>query len=263
VNNDLQILFQIQKVLRESGYYDISRISNEVLQFHKDTNYPLPDIFKRLQNQEPWEYIQGKVEFCGNEFLVNRSTLIPRIETEKLVDLALQTILDKPNYFKQVIDVGTGSGCILLSLIKSLPNKDISFVGTDISKDALRIAEQNAKLNGIKDIKFVETNLISDIKLNTPTLILANLPYIPTKDYMVLDSSVKDFEPKTALDGGEDGLKYYHELLQQIGSKKDLVLIAEIEPSTLDNALELFKQFEVDIVKDIYELNRFLLIQFS
>ena len=205
---DLKTLFYIQEVLKESGYYDISRISKEIFDFSKTKSTELELILDRIRQQEPWEHIRGYAYFRGERYIVNKNTLIPRIETEQLVDIAISLI--KENSYSKVFDIGTGTGCIIISLAKEIENRGnkISFVATDISTPALDIAKQNASNLKVKNINFKSENLINKSWLSNGILILANLPYIPSKMYQELEPSVKDYEPKIALEGGRDGLSY-------------------------------------------------------
>lgn len=209
---DLKTLFYIQEVLKESGYYDISRISKEIFDFSQVESVELELILDRIRQQEPWEYIRGYAYFRGERYIVNRNTLIPRIETEQLVDIAISLI--KENSYSKVFDIGTGTGCIIISLAKEIDNREnrISFIATDISTHALDIAKQNASNLKVKNINFKSENLINKFWLSNESLIIANLPYIPSKMYQELQPSVKDYEPKIALEGGRDGLSYYKKL---------------------------------------------------
>jgi len=278
---NLKKLFQIQKTLEKAGYFDISRVANEIYSYPEENDIEIEDILKRIEKDEPWEYIRGYAEFRGINFLVTKDTLIPRIETEQIVDIALDLIEKKNIPYSKIIDIGTGTGCIIISLYKELKknkeeieekeknrgkDKEYTFLATDSSSKALDIAKENAKRNSIKNISFVKKNLISIEDLENNSLILANLPYIPTNQYMELDKSVKDFEPKKALDGGQDGLKYYKELLTiiQKTQKKNIDLIVEIEPSTLKDFKKLApKSTSLKIIKDFREKNRFLLLHFA
>ena len=278
---NLKKLFQIQKTLEKAGYFDISRVANEIYSYPEENDIEIEDILKRIEKDEPWEYIRGYAEFRGINFLVTKDTLIPRIETEQIVDIALDLIEKKNIPYSKIIDIGTGTGCIIISLYKELKknkeeieekeknrgkDKEYTFLATDSSSKALDIAKENAKRNSIKNISFVKKNLIDNKDLENNSLILANLPYIPTNMYMKLDRSVKDFEPKKALDGGKDGLKYYKELLTiiQKTQKKNIDLIVEIEPSTLKDFKKLApKSTSLKIIKDFREKNRFLLLHFA
>ncbi len=262
---DLKTLFYIQEVLKESGYYDISRISKEIFDFSKTKSTELELILDRIRQQEPWEYIRGYAYFRGERYIVNRNTLIPRIETEQLVDIAISLI--KENSYSKVFDIGTGTGCIIISLAKEIDNREnrISFVAADISTHALDIAKQNASNLKVKNINFKSENLINKSWLSNESLIIANLPYIPSKMYQELQPSVKDYEPKIALEGGRDGLSYYKKLFSIIEkSEKEVDLLIEIEPTTLSAFKKILENKQIKkIYKDYRGKKRFLLIHFS
>ena len=262
---DLKTLFYIQEVLKESGYYDISRISKEIFDFSQVESVELELILDRIRQQEPWEYIRGYAYFRGERYIVNRNTLIPRIETEQLVDIAISLI--KENSYSKVFDIGTGTGCIIISLAKEIDNREnrISFVATDISTHALDIAKQNASNLKVKNINFKSENLINKFWLSNESLIIANLPYIPSKMYQELQPSVKDYEPKIALEGGRDGLSYYKKLFSIIEkSEKEVDLLIEIEPTTLSAFKKILENKQIKkIYKDYRGKKRFLLIHFS
>jgi len=261
---DLKTLFYIQEVLKESGYYDISRISKEIYDFSQVESVELELILDRIRQQEPWEYIRGYAYFRGERYIVNRNTLIPRIETEQLVDIAISLI--KENSYSKVFDIGTGTGCIIISLAKEIDNREnrISFIATDISTHALDIAKQNASNLKVKNINFKSENLINKFWLSNESLIIANLPYIPSKMYQELQPSVKDYEPKIALDGGIDGLSSYRKLFSIIEkSKKEVDILIEIEPTTLSAFKKVLENKQIKkIYKDYRDKKRFLLIHF-
>jgi release factor glutamine methyltransferase len=273
VSENLKQLYQIQEVLKGAGYHDVSRISREIQEYCSKKNISPTLVLRRIKNREPWEYIRGEGEFCGNRFLLNRKTLIPRPETEQMVDIALSFLKDSHNYksYKNIIDVGTGSGCIIISLAKVLKNKDgLTFTGIDIDNEALKIAKKNALLHKVnKKVSFLRGNLLKGIELNSKTLIIANLPYIPKNIYKKLDRSVVNFEPKRALLGGKDGLQYYKKLISQVkkACKKDIsldvALLIEIEPSTLGNLQKVLGNYKTKVISDYRGLDRFVLILFS
>ncbi|TSC86883.1 MAG: release factor glutamine methyltransferase [Microgenomates group bacterium Gr01-1014_7] len=162
----------------------------------------------------PKQYIQGWVEFYKLKFKVTPDVLIPRPETEFLVDQVLQFA---KNQAFTALDIGTGSGNIAISIAKN--NKKIKVFATEISEKALEVARKNAKLNKVeKRIFFIQSDLLSNVK-NVPDVIVTNLPYIPTARISYLDPSVKDFEPVIALDGGPDGFDLYRKLFAQIKNK--------------------------------------------
>lgn len=269
MQSNLKLIFQIQNILQKAGYPDYKRISLEVLDLLTEKKLNKEVVFSRLEKGEPWEYIKGYAEFLGSNFIVNKHTLIPRIETEQIVDEAVRILeLEKEEKIKNILDVGTGTGCIPISISKKI-SKSYSIIGTDISEKALKTARENEK-NILKknNIRWVRTNLINGIKLKSATLITANLPYIPTKKYEQLDKSVKKYEPRIALDGGEKGYEVYEQLFNQIngGEVNVKYLILETENSIFSATLYLtktsLKNVKVKPIKDIYARDRFLLISF-
>jgi len=165
----------------------------EMLVFH---NY----LHRRLKN-EPIAYILEEKEFWSKNFYVNKATLIPRPETELLVDKLLKIFNDKKI---TILDIGTGSGCIILSLLSELKNS--TGVGVDISSNAILVAKKNAsKLKLLKRIKLWKKSFekIFNYKFD---LIVSNPPYIEKKEFINLSYDIKKYEPKIALDGGNDGL---------------------------------------------------------
>jgi len=264
---DLKTLFHIQEVLQDSGYSDLSRISKEILEYSEQEDINLDDILSRIEQQEPWEYIRGYAEFKERIFFVTKDTLIPRIESEQLVDIAIDLIEKEKRAYKQIPDIGTGSGCLIISLILELEKKgkDFEYIATDISRDTLAIARKNAHFHSIDKIRFLERDLIKGNDIKDKSLIIANLPYIPLRMYEDLDNSVKGYEPKIALEGGEDGLLHYRRLIEIItDSKKDIDLLIEIEPSTIQNFKKIVsKNQSLKIFKDFRGKERFLFLHFS
>ncbi len=158
-------------------------------------------MIKRRYLKEPMAYIIKEKEFWSKNFKVNNHTLIPRPETELMVEILAKIYRNKKIF---ILDIGTGSGCILISLLSEL--KDSKGLGIDISSKALLIAKENAKIQGITDkIKFWNRNFI-DIYNSKFDLVVSNPPYIMKKDIKNLAEDVKYYEPKLALDGGNDGL---------------------------------------------------------
>lgn len=157
------------------------------------TGYPLP-------------YLTGYVEFYGLDFLVTPDVLIPRPETETLVDRALA---HRP---RVVVDVGTGSGCVAVALAVHLPKAQV--YGTDISAAALRVAASNAHRHGVADrVHFVQCDLIAPL-LGSVDLVVANPPYVAAEEWADLPRSIREHEPRIALDGGPDGMAVIRRLLQ-------------------------------------------------
>jgi release factor glutamine methyltransferase len=268
--NNLSQLFEIQKALKEAKYPDYKRVSKEIIEFIEDEK-DLKKVLDNIKKDKPWEYICGHAEFYTIPFKVNQNVLIPRTETEKLVGLAIQEYKD--NDFDTVVDIGTGSGCIIISLVKSLMLPTIhkgkinktEFFATDKSVKALRVARKNIKEHDLKEIIVVrKMDIIERLKLQDKNvLLLANLPYIPQEQYEELDKSVKKYEPKGALEGGMSGNKYYKRLLSQMEETemKSFTLILETEESIIKDTKKIFKKYKPKIIKDIYDKDRFLVMR--
>jgi len=179
----------------------------------------------RRRKNEPVGYIIGKKEFMSLDFVVNPHVLIPRPDTEILVERAINFLSSKEN--PTVIDMCTGSGAISVSLAKYV--KGSSVTGLDISCDAIAVAKENARLNGV-DVTFKLHDVLIPYKGACADCVVSNPPYIPTEDVKGLDSDVSDFEPKLALDGGNDGLDFYRAIVKNISSclKKGGLLAFEV-----------------------------------
>ncbi len=172
------------------------------------------NFVKRRKSSEPLAYILGFKEFFGLKFIVNNSVLIPRPETEEMVMKALSFIKTKKNPL--VADVGTGSGCIAIAIGKSNPNSIV--LASDVSTAALNMARKNAKLNNVTNIEFRKQDLLSGSKEKFD-LIVSNLPYIPTSKWRRLEKNIKTFEPRLALDSGENSMQIYNRLFKQAVGK--------------------------------------------
>lgn len=163
-------------------------------------------VHKRAEHV-PLQYIIGEQEFMGLKFKVNSNVLIPRQDTETLVEEALRVAKSG----MKVLDLCTGSGCIIISLAKNVA--DIQCMGSDISKQALLVAKENAKLNEV-EVEWQRSDLFENIT-GTFDLIVSNPPYIPTDEIPGLMPEVRDFEPVDALDGKEDGLYFYRIIIEK------------------------------------------------
>lgn len=158
----------------------------------------------------PVQYLTGSTEFMGLPFFVNESVLIPRQDTEVLVETALAMM--KPEC--RLLDMCTGSGCILLSLAKL--GTVAEGIGVDISEGALKVAERNRENLGLPQVRLVHSNLFESVE-GVFDMIVSNPPYIPTEDIEDLMREVKDHEPHLALDGSRDGLHFYRKLAEESG----------------------------------------------
>jgi release factor glutamine methyltransferase len=219
-----------------------------------------------LRRGIPLPYVLGRWEFYGLEFIVTPKVLIPRPETELLVETALSLIRQANSAIRNCIDVGTGCGCIAVALAFHAPS--LTLTATDISPDALAIAHANAEKHGVTG--HIELH-IADL-LDCPALaerrfdlLVANLPYIPTSTLRMLE--VYDREPSLALDGGADGLDLIRRLLQTAPAHLAAggALLLEIEASQGSDAVEMaikaFPQAEIKVLPDLSGRDRLLSIQ--
>jgi release factor glutamine methyltransferase len=197
----------------------------------------LDEQISKREKHEPLAYIRGKQEFYGRDFLVSPDTLTPRPETETMIDLLLKTVDSRQftvDRQQQIIDVGTGSGCIVITAATELTKisnlkSQISYLGLDISDPALEIAKNNAKILGA-NVKFKKFDLTSDDFTLQPlpyTVVLANLPYVPNNFHINLAAS---HEPGFAIFGGKDGLAYYRMLFKKLPENIKLVFTESLPP---------------------------------
>lgn len=224
------------------------------------------NLTARATNGVPLPYLLGHWEFFGLDFIVTPDVLIPRPETELLVERALHSISNSPNAKRLVLDVGTGSGIIAVTLATKLPHAQITAV--DISPAALAVARANAQRHGVADrITFIESDLLSTgHSPRSPfDLIVANLPYIPTADLPSL--AVAQHEPTLALDGGPDGLSLIKRLLADVPAilapGGTILLEIEYRQGTAVSALaqSAFPNTLVNIHQDLAGLDRLIEIE--
>ena len=218
----------------------------------------------RLETGTPLPYVLGQWEFFGLKFNITPETLIPRPETELLVECAL-TWLDQHPKCRLTLDVGTGSGCIAIALASRMP--DLKIIATDISFSALYVARMNAlQLGTLQQIEFLQANLIPPVQSKF-NLICANLPYIPTSTLHNL--KVYGKEPELALDGGEDGLNLIRSLiyLAAYSVAPGGLILLEIESSQggagSSLAKTIFPDAHIQILPDLAGLDRLLCIQIA
>ena len=208
---------------------------------------------ERLTGRPLW-YILGDTEFYGYKIKVDERVLIPRPETELLTEQVLRTA-EQGN---KVLDLCTGSGCIAIALAKKGAEKELIVTASDISADALALAQENAKRNGA-DIKFIESDLLDGVR-GKFNIIVCNPPYIKSGDIPGLQKEVQ-FEPKGALDGGEDGLDFYRRLAKEAPRHlvKGGTLFMECGVGQAQEIVKLFKKFDYTMVsRDYNDVERFV-----
>ena len=211
-------------------------------------------LIKKRAERVPLQYITGEQEFMGLTFHVNSNVLIPRQDTETLVEEALKVI--KPGL--KVMDMCTGSGCVLISILKNA--HDVEGIGYDISKQAINVAKENAKFNEVPAV-FERSDLFEDVVENDFDVIVSNPPYIPTDVVATLMPEVSQFEPREALDGKGDGLYFYSKILEQCKNymKQDGYILFEIgceQGDAVSTMMRLAGFSEVRVIKDLARNDR-------
>ena len=211
-------------------------------------------LIKRRMSNEPVGYITGTKEFMSLEFNVDKNVLIPRPDTEILVEKVMSEVKSANPV---IIDMCTGSGAIAVSLAKYIPNACV--LGLDISEDALKVAKTNSQKNGA-DVTFEKHDVLKPYSKITADAVVSNPPYIPTDDLNGLMSDVIDFEPSIALDGGVDGLLFYRAIIKNIDScLKDGGLLAfEVGAGQADDVAYLMEErfSSVTLEKDLAGIDR-------
>ncbi len=206
-SRETYLLLRDSEVLRDfTEVFTSSETEPEPLKIEK-----FYKLLERRIKREPMAYISGEKEFYSRPFAVNRSVLIPRPETELLVTEALDTArgINEP----AILDIGTGSGCIAVTLACELPAARV--YASDISPDALRTARTNAEKNGAGErVNFFLGDLTPALKENSLDIVVSNPPYISQVEYEDLDPSVRDYEPRLALVSDEDGLSHIKNIIR-------------------------------------------------
>jgi release factor glutamine methyltransferase len=224
------------------------------------------ELLKRRAGFEPLQYILGTVEFYGLMFKVNPSVLIPRQETEILVETVINSISKEGPC--SILDIGTGSGIIAISIAKHLPNCRVTAV--DISEDAIAVAKDNATLNNVDSrINFVHLDITNGTVLPGKfDIVVSNPPYISSKDYEELKPELKVYEPKMALTDYFDGLSFYRKILSSaenyLNMKKRIYFeLGEGQSASVKDIMEQNKFINIKITKDYLGIDRVITGEFN
>jgi len=255
----------------DSARLDAELLLSFVLKKKKEFLYTYPEykltwwqklkyqiLIKKRATHYPIAYILKYKEFYGLKFLVNKNILIPRPDTELLI----QETLKITNPKDKIAEIGTGSGCIAISLFK---NGIFNIIATDISNKALKLAKKNAQLNKIKNkIKFIKGDLLKPLQNEKIDILIANLPYLAS-NYQK-ESSIKN-EPELALYSGKDGLDDYRKLFEQISNLKyrPRYILIELNPEQIkiisSYMTKIFPQVQIEIKKDLQGLERVMIVK--
>ena len=215
----------------------------------------LKSLIKRRVNREPMQYIIGSSEFYGRKFFVNQDVLIPRPETEKLIDVSIDILSKKENPI--ILDVGTGSGCIGITIALEIPSSSV--IAIDISNSALSTAKKNANIYGLKNMQFINLDIFSQDINHTADLLISNPPYISKIEFPGLMIDVKDFEPMVALTDNSDGLEFYRKfsnIIPQVVKKNGITILEVGRGTHPEKVKEIFNKAGYDNIESVRDLNK-------
>jgi release factor glutamine methyltransferase len=221
----------------------------------------LDTMLLEREQGKPIAYLLGTAGFVGREFEVNPDVLIPRPETEHMVEAALADLRSRPADRRRVVDIGTGSGAIAITIAADGEGANVS--ATDISEAALAIARRNAARFGVQ-IEFIAGDLAAPLIDRPPfDIVIANLPYVPTEEVPVAPNSVS-YEPRVAVDGGADGLTLYRRLLKDAAriTRAGSLVLLEAAPPTIESLSQLVTEAlpssHVEIGEDYAGMERYV-----
>lgn len=252
------------------AFYNISRLDialNRKISITKEEQQPIFDALEALKKEQPIQYILGETEFFGLPFKVNENTLIPRPETEELVQLIIDSKKNKASTQLSILDIGTGSGCIAIALAKNLNNAQL--YALDVSEKAIEKAKENATLNNV-DINFLEGSILKDDDCDTLfknlefNIIVSNPPYVRNLEKVEIQNNVLNNEPHLALFVEDnDPLIFYRAITKFAKNKlkQNGQLFFEINEYLGEETKDLVESFgfkNVEILKDIFNKNRML-----
>ena len=220
------------------------------------------ELIKRRGKFEPLQYIIGKVEFYGLDLKVNPSVLIPRPETELLVENVLNQFPKEQKLI--ILDIGSGSGNIAIALAVNLPSSKI--VSTDVSEEALLVAKENSERHNVSErIKFVKHNILKNDLSNFPMfdVVVSNPPYVSKESYLTLQKEIKNFEPAVAVTDNKDGFTFYREISSKVSVKlkENGKLFFEVAQGQSEEIIEIMTQNNfrnIRVIKDYQNIDRVL-----
>jgi len=257
------------------AYHDISRLKLALDTTIEVEDSKLLNALELLKAQQPIQYIIGETEFYGLPFKVNEHVLIPRPETEELIDWILKEPIPKTQNPKTILDIGTGSGCIAISLAKKLPSAKV--YGLDVSKEALKVAKQNAELNSA-EVEFIEGDILNSKNNQWGTersrsaasvnnkfdIMVSNPPYVRNQEKTLMQANVLNYEPHIALFVKDnDPLIFYKNICEfaKANLKEGGQLFFEINEYLGDEMIKLLKEYNfknIELKQDIFEKDRMI-----
>ena len=246
---DIWLLLEHFADIKKSEYF-----ANQDMQISKVQADQIEEAVEKRIDHIPLQHIIGETEFMGLTFKVNEDVLVPRFDTEILVDEVVKYVGDE---YLKVLDMCTGSGCIAITISDMCDN--VTVVASDISKDAIEVAKENNQLNQT-DVTFVESDLFENVE-GMFDVIVSNPPYIKTDEIENLQEEVKLHDPKLALDGGESGLDFYRKIVEQSKDhlKTNGMIFFEIgfdQAEEVSNILKANGYHDIVVKKDLSGLDR-------
>jgi release factor glutamine methyltransferase len=247
-----------QKALKKSALYVIT---NPKIRVPKDKKEKILRKFVQRSEGKPISKIFGMKEFFSNEFFVNSNVLDPRPDSELLVNVVLRKYMKEPISQCKILDLGVGSGCLIISILLELQHFDVKGLGIDISGKAIEIAKKNVKKFNLQNIlKIKNSDWFSNIN-DSFDIIISNPPYIKTLEIENLSGEVKFYDPFISLDGGCDGLSAYKKIAVEAKKflKKDGIIFLEIGFGQLNSVKKIFRNFGYKTIleeKDLQDINR-------
>ena len=269
-------------ILHQGLNMDLVEMYRDNPEINNDQTALIEKMIDRRAGREPLQYITGQTDFLGLKISVGQGVLIPRPETELMAEQAIQKLGSKKHREQKtdnrqlttdstepmtILDLCTGSGCLALALAKNFPDSQVC--GIDISEAALEYAAKNAEANEIGNIKFLKGDLFSALGQNrTFDLIISNPPYIRRDEIRDLQPEIREWEPLNALDGGEDGLDFYREIIPAAREhlKENATLMFEVGFDGADNVACIFENagyHDIQITKDYSKIKRIVHAQWT
>lgn len=263
---------EAEMLLQQGLNMDLVEMYRDNPEINNKQTVLIKKMIDRRAGREPLQYIIGHTDFLGLNISVGQGVLIPRPETELMAEQAIQKLGSGEagkcvSEELTILDLCTGSGCLALALAKNFPDSQV--YGVDISEAALEYATKNAKANDIKNVEFMKGHLFSPLRQNRAfDLIISNPPYIRKDDIGDLQPEIREWEPLNALDGGEDGLDFYREIIPAAREylKENATLMFEVGFDGADNVAGIFKDagyHEIQITKDYSRIKRIVYAQWT
>ena len=212
---------------------------------------------KKVSEGYPIQYLIGDVNFCGNKIIVNENVLIPRYETEFLVELVINTLKD--DYSGNILDIGTGSGCISISVAKKLTNSKITAV--DISAEAVKVALENCKINNVNNIEVINKDLFEINNFDGYEIIISNPPYVSFDEEVGEETK---YEPQNAIFADDKGLKFYKSIIDKVSKTNTKVTNIFFEigmnqgSDIISYSTNVLTDYKADIIKDLAGKDRYI-----